>query len=124
MSEALKQDMDFGFFGLELSYEQRLDNAQIYLAQNPDILGQDEVRGYLDRANETRMLAFVAKHKLTKRFMPQLPAYEINIIAKRYSPASFPKHLYNEAGGVSLAEIELEAEHLGVFEDLWPTNPA
>jgi hypothetical protein len=60
-------------------------------------------------------------HKLARNFAPNVPDSEINMLVSRYSLDGLISTLIKDYDAVDFGDVEVAAEELHIFDDLWPT---
>lgn len=96
-------------------------------AHTADLLASfDELRPFsrigVESWGEERKKKFVAKLLLAKRCLPLAPRNKIESIATN-SSAEFCRQISQTNPGLSNAHIELIADGMGLFDDIWPPYP-
>lgn len=92
--------------------QQKIEKARAYL---------DEVDLRLDeRTEKIDPIFLAARHKLVKRFAPDLAESKAHILVSRYSTQGIAEALIDKFGAVDFADVEVAALEMDIFDDLWP----
>ncbi len=74
----------------------------------------------VDGVSDSRKLQIAAQHSLATRLLPTLQPRRLADLAAIKSADGFSRSLVNRSDKVKLADVEIMASVMGVFDDLWP----
>lgn len=73
-------------------------------------------------ASESQLFSVVARYRIIQEVLPWISEKEKQRCAQLKQPASFIQRIQKADPNITQAEIEIAADTLGVFDDIWPPD--